>query len=149
MISKYLLFIALIASQVINAQEPEKTVVGKIGSGLFFSAELSYRITDNDTICSLRYRNYEYQSNQTQDIREITFSNKGNAMEQFYQLIETVFKKENRKNPDYKVVAKLNTQDVVIKPYIQYGTTSANVAQPKGYFVIDEKRLDKLFAKGK
>ena len=139
----------LAGAQLVVKKEYPRVVVGRITPGGVFGAELSYYVREEgDTICHLSYRNEQYPK--VADLQSVSFNNEGRSMEKLYQIIKSVFAAENRDNKEYHVSIKLGEDDVSINNYRQLAFTYAWVGvRSKGFFIIGEDRLEKLFGKTK
>lgn len=147
---KRLLILFLLISSIVHSQIqvktiPDKVTIGKVGSGGGFIAELYYTVSDTDTTYYLMYNNFKYTH--ITDIQSVSFSSVDGTLEKLYSIMKSIFLSENKKNKDYKVALKLGSDDVVISNNRLLGVTQLMFYTPKGYFLISEKQVDKLFDK--
>lgn len=139
-----LLSVCFSASSQIEVQATPKSIaIGKVKSGSTTLAELSYTVTDGDTLYTILYNNMEYKT--LTDYQYLRFNEDGGTLNKLYEVIKSVFLDENKKNKDYSVSLKLGADQVVIGNIRLMGTTSALISGPKGYVYLTEKQVDKLF----
>lgn len=136
------LFTTSIFSQISEpVKAPVRHPVGKGGEG-----ELYYQVLD-DTIYTLRFRNAEYE--RVVDYKYLLFKNIDNTVGALYDAIKSVFLDENVKNKDYSLLLTVGENKVTIANFRMMGNTSAYIATDGGYFLLNEKQLDRLFNKTK
>lgn len=145
---KQLLFIALLLPLFSAAQiEVKETTsykqatVGEVKRGGYFIAELKYEVRGEDTLFMLLYRNAQYEA--IVDIESVAFYNSGSTVDDLYTLFKSVFKKENQGDKNYEVALTLGDTEVILdnlKGVLRFYTRS-------GYFLVNEKQVDKLFGK--
>src|SRR5579871_2488125 len=133
----------------LQVEKPLKKVsIGKVAPAGQFLAELYYYVPDDgdkDTTYSLMYKNQEYET--LFDLQHLRFSSEGNTIKELYKLLQTFFTDENKKNKDYKVNIKLGQDQILLTNYRQMGIGSVFITTPKGYFILTERQVDKLFGK--
>ena len=102
---------------------------------------LIQKIKDKDTVYTLKFKNYNDKT-----LHEISFSEKGGALNSLYKILASFFYPENKKNKDYKKTFKLGEEDITCTMELA-GNRSVVFSTNEGYFLINEKELNKLFRK--
>lgn len=101
-------------------------------------------ISNNDTIYTFTYRNSEYNS--IVSMESVIIGNK-TSLTDFYSILKSTFKDENKSNKDYLVTFNLGKDNVRLS-YSDIGKGSCLIyVENKGYCQLTEKTLDKLFNK--
>jgi hypothetical protein len=122
---------------------PETTVVGKTYNGGSSPVlELSYRLEGTDTLYTFMFINSKYSMG---DYQSVHFSGEGNTLNDLYNILMTFFTDEHKKDKDYTVNLKLGSENVVLKNYRIFGSTSVMFYTPKGYCFLTEKQIKKVF----
>lgn len=149
---KRLLLIAVVfigLNSFAQISEPVKSkqsvTVGKLKSGPYLIAELSYKGYEDDTTYLLMYRNQQYK--QIDSYETITFSGMDSTVDKFYILLKSAFSEENRNNKEYSVAFKLGEKMATVSTYKSMGIHGVMFFTHEGYFILNEKQIDKLFGK--
>lgn len=138
--------IHLTSTAQIEMKKPvDRKVIGTVKQSGRFVADLAYYLNDNDTTYSIMYINKAY--NYITDAESIMFSSENNTLSKLYEVLKTVFSKENEKNKDYKLQFSLGTTDVTVSNYRALGQTWAQIYTRTGFFYLSEKQLETLFGK--
>jgi hypothetical protein len=124
-----------------------KTEIGKVKIGAYFHASLLSYVENTDTLYALMYSNKSYQH--ITDIKTISFQPDGNTLNQFYDILKSVFLSENKQNKDYKIKFQLGSKSVEVSNYRQLGITSAMLYcyDDQSYIWFTENQIEKLFNK--
>ena len=126
--------------------EPRKTIGKNESLGAY--VELYYRIgEEEDTTFVLMYQNKNYKT--IVDIESITFFGGMDVIDKLYSYMTSVFLDENKKNKDYKVHFALGDKDVIVSNERTMGNNWVRFWTSDGYFVLNEKQVNKLFGKDK
>jgi hypothetical protein len=132
----------------IQVGEPEKrVVVSELKPMGKFTAELSYKLEGRDTLYRLMLANDKFKT--LTDLYSVHFSGEEGTLDKLYSIMKSVFAKENAKNKEYKVNFKLGETEVIVSNYRTTGITFCMFFTTEGYTLLNEKSIDKLFAKGK
>lgn len=115
-----------------------KIVVGKNKPFGSFHSELSYQTNGSDTVTTLVSNNAKY------NMHDLKFEGGYIVMNQLYDVIKSAFTDDHKKLKEYKVNIKLGKNPVTISTY---GSAHAMISMNKGYFLIKESQLDKLFGR--
>lgn len=124
---------------------PEKHPIGTIRSFGFTYFQLSYTVDRSDTTYSLMFKNLQYEDRE--DYQTITFHGEGNALNNFYDLMTSVWRKENRRNKDYEVNFRLGNQNVSVSNFRLTGISYVRLATDSGYCILTRGQVDQLFGK--
>ena len=129
----------------LQVQKVDKTI-GKIKNLSNFNSDLSYEISNNDTIYTIKYRNLAIT--ESVDIELIIFKGNQSTLDQLQSLLNTVFLPEFKKNKSYNILIKLGSEDVTISVYRKLLDTSVIIyVKYKGYFILSKDEVKKLFGK--
>lgn len=132
-------------SQITVSKVTPKKTIGTVKSGGSFLAELFYNVEENDTTYTIMYRNQSYE--QLIDIQSFSFSSDDNTLEKLYEIIMTVFDKENAKNKEYQLEVNLDNKPLLISNRLSMGFTFVSIREKNGYLVLTKKQVNKLFGK--
>lgn len=135
-------------SQIDVIQTKPEVLVGKVATPMmgYVKAKLTYNILENnDTVYTLMYTNAKYSK--ITDFEYIKFSSVDNTVNIFYDLLMSVFKKENCKNKEYKVSFKLGEDFVTVSTAYSMGITASTLMTSNGYVYFKESEIKKLFGK--
>lgn len=116
------------------------TVIGKFYMAHGSEGTLIQKIKDGDTSYILEFKNYA-----DKEQHQVSFNEKGGALNSLYNILASFFFSGNKKNKDYKRTFKLGEEDISCT----YDRTASFVvfSTNKGYFMMNEKQLNKLFGK--
>lgn len=133
------------AEAQIQIQKSESPVViGKCKNGAYTQAQLSYMVqSDKDTLYNFSFLNAKYTT--IDEYQDLLFSGENNTLNDFYGILKSVFKDENKKNKEYQVEFKLGNTQVVVSTYRTMGVTSVLLTTGKGYCYLTEKQVKKIF----
>jgi hypothetical protein len=146
-----LLFVAVffvttnLSAQIEIKETLPKFTVGTYKAGGVMHTELSYRITDKDTVYTLIYKNAKYSS--LVDYKSISFNSDNNTLQTFYNLLKSFFSNEHKKDKDYKVSFKIGDTNVTASNFRTMGITGVTLFTPEGYITMNERMVDKTFGK--
>lgn len=146
---KLLMLLTMIFSLTAFAQIEIKkasidVTVGKAQQMGVLTAELSYRISDEDTIYTIVYRNCRYTS--IVDFKSFSFDGVGNTKNELHKILKSFFVEENRKNKEYKLDLKLGDTNVSVSgEKMGFGTYCVRIWTERGYFYLTENQVGKLF----
>ena len=146
-----ILFCSILCSTISFAQmsdvyKTEKvTVIGDVKSGPYTIGKLSYKIVDDDTLCTLMFYNRKYS--QITDYQYIQFSAADGTIDQLYNAFKSFFTPENIKNKDYKLNFDLGETPVLLANLRQMGITTVYLGVTGGNTNFTEKQVDKIFGK--
>lgn len=133
-------------AQMSDVYKTEKvTVIGEVKSGPYTIGKLSYKIVDDDTLCTLMFYNRKYT--QITDYQYIQFSAADGTIDQLYNAFKSFFTPENIKNKDYKLNFDLGETPVLLANFRQMGITSVYIGITTGNTSFTEKQVDKIFGK--
>ena len=116
------------------------TVIGKFTVPHGSQGSLIQKIKDADTTYILEFKNYT-----DKDMHQVVFNEKGGALNTLYNILASFFYSGNKKNKDYKRTFKLGDEDITCT--YEKTATSVVFSTNKGYFLINEKQLNRLFGK--
>ena len=112
--------------QVSNIKQPVR--IGESKNGPYSIAKLSYLVDEtnkNDTTYTFAFRDSRYKDRM--EYAAISFKSDGNAKDDFYSIISTVFSNENKRNKQYEVHFKLGNELVQVKNFRFTGITYAMI----------------------
>jgi hypothetical protein len=128
-------------SQIQKFEVPKSITIGKVKSAGTFLADLTYTIEDGDTTYRISYNNAEYSH--ITDIQSVSFSSEGNTLNELYDLFISTINKPK----DEQATFKLGSQMVGLTSMRQLGIKVLLISPEKGYFMVTEKQINKLFNK--
>lgn len=147
----WLLFIVLSATT--NAQiKVQKTYeyeyIGEVKNGFQKFAELKKAIDNSVQPRSeyyiFNFRNMEYQ--QLISFESIVFEGEKN-LDDFYNIIMSVFDPKNIDNKDYRVSFELGNKKCSVSNFSMFGMKLVYISNGNGYIYLKKKQIKKLFNK--
>ncbi len=120
-------------------------------------AKLTIKPYPKDTVYNLSFRNESYFNDQvagtlTDPLKNpvISFSFEGGVktIDSLYDTLNTIFLKENRNNPNYKVSLQLGETEVTLNP-IRQGGLKVQFNVPHGYILLSKRDIYTLLGKKK
>lgn len=143
-----MLFSITTFSQIEVKKASPDVTVGKLQTMGMLTAELSYQVSETDTIYTIVYRNCRYTH--ITDFKSFRFDGISDTKNEFYKILKSFFADENRKNKDYKLDLKLGDTYVSVSgEKMGFGTYCVRIWTERGYFYLVENQVDKLFAMAK
>lgn len=128
------------------SQTETSTKVARVGA-VIKHAELTYQVSNTDTMYTLEYYNYEKYNGITNDYQKFSFPSQGNALNDLYIKLKSFFTEENREKKKYTIDFKLGKERVTVKHYRPQIKPSIQLIFNNGTAVLTEKQVDKLFGK--
>jgi hypothetical protein len=110
--------------QISNIKQPVR--IGEAKNGPYSIAKLTYLVNEtnsNDTTYTFSFRDSRFKDRM--EYADISFKSDGNAKDDFYSIIKTVFSAENKRNKQYEVTFKLGKELVQVKNFRFTGITYA------------------------
>ena len=149
---KLLVFSMLLVSfvsygQIAVLSIPKSNEVGKIKSGMYTHAEITYTTEGKDTTYTFRYMDAQYKT--LTEYKSVYFQSDNNTLESFYQICKSVFSDENKKNKYYSVDFKMGNDFMLVKNSRMFGIWYVTIGVINKGFTIQllESQIDKLFGK--
>jgi hypothetical protein len=126
---------------------PKSNEVGKVKSGMYTHAEITYMVDDKDTTYTFTYLDAQYKM--LTEYKSVYFQSDGKSLESFYKICKSVFNEQNKKNKDYSVSFKLGNDFMFVRNSRMFGIGYVTIGViDKGYTIqLLESQIDKLFAK--
>lgn len=146
-----LLFVAIATGTTVNAQLTEYTssgggwtTYGELSALGFSRASLQYMANKSDTTFLLLMWD---QRPELKSYFSIKFSSEGNALQSLYEILVSVFEKENWRNKEYIRVFRLGEQKVSVYRSAMIEARAIILSTDKGRIQLTKKDINKLFNK--
>lgn len=112
--------------EISNIKQPVR--IGESKNGPYSIAKLTYLVDEtnnNDTTYTFAFRDSRFK--ERMEYAAVSFKSDGNAKDDFYSIISTVFSNENKRNKQYEVHFKLGNELVQVKNFRFTGITYAMI----------------------
>ena len=112
--------------QISNIKQPIR--VGESKNGPYSIAKLTYLVDEtnkHDTTYTFTFRDSRYKDRM--EYAAVSFKSEGNAKDDFYSMVKTVFSNNNKRNKQYEVTFKLGDELVQVKNFRFTGITYAMI----------------------
>ena len=108
-------------------------------------AKMEYRTEGSDTLYFLLMKDFKKQLET--NYFSINFRGTGNTFTIFYNLLQSFFIDDNRKNSDYMQTFRLGETGVNLQHCTLIGQHGVRLTTKEGYINLSKKDIDKLFGK--
>jgi hypothetical protein len=149
----------------------EVTVVGVLGSPIENNKKsrieytnLQYTVNGTDTTFTLLFTDNSLVLNKKNDFlnQSVSFHAKNNALNGFYKILKSFFKKENQKNKGYSVTFILGNKEIKVDYSLHYSKgqlgpdinsitlfikKNGEENSTSSFFNLNDKEIDQLFGK--
>lgn len=132
-------------AQIEMASPAEWAIVGELKTLGLTKAKMEFRTVGADTLYFLLMKDFRKQ--QETNYFSVKFKGTGNTFSQLYELLQSFFIAENRKNKDYMKTFRLGEEGVNLQHCNLIGQHGVRLTTNEGYINLSEKDVDKLFGK--
>jgi len=144
----YLLSFQMVDAQITMAEKADWKLLGKLKSLGTTLASLQYIESGRDTTYFLLMKDFTKRGDNAEaQYFSITFSGIDNTLEKFYQLMQSFFTEENRKNKNYIQSFRLGEQMVYLQHCILIIGKGVRLGTKEGYINLSKGDVGKLFNK--
>ncbi len=137
--------VVAVDAQIEMAAPAQWNTIGELKTLGLTKAKMEFRSLGSDTIYFLLMKDFRKQ--QETNYFSVKFNGTGNTFSQLYELLQSFFLAENRKNKDYMKTFRLGEEGVNLQHCNLIGQHGVTLTTKEGYINLSEKDVDKLFGK--